>query len=77
MAVDLLPGYPYKQIKLSLIGTAYYHDLGKFIADFENAFPHMRLVNLEVEPSPGTTGPESAERLGFRMDVVILVKTAS
>jgi Tfp pilus assembly protein PilO len=77
MAVDLLPGYPYKQIKLNLTGTAFYHDLGKFIADFENTFPHMRLVNLELEPSPGATGAESAEKLGFRMDVVILVKAAS
>jgi len=77
MAVDLLPGYPYKQIKLSLTGTAYYHDLGKFIADFENTFPHMRLVNLGVEPSPGAATPEAAEKLGFRMDVIILVKTAS
>jgi Tfp pilus assembly protein PilO len=75
--VDLLPGYPYKQIRLSLDGTAYYHDLGKFVADFENTFPHMRLVNLQVEPSPGAAGTESAEKLAFRMDVIILVKTAS
>lgn len=76
-AVDLLPGFPYKQIKLSLTGTAFYHDLGRFIADFENTFPHMRLVNLEIEPGPGAIGTDSAEKLAFRMDVIILVKTAS
>ena len=77
MAVDLLPGYPYKQIKLSLTGAAFYHDLGKFIADFENTFPHMRLVNLEVQPSPGVAATDAAEKLAFRMEVIILVKTAS
>jgi Tfp pilus assembly protein PilO len=77
MAVDLLPGYPYKQIKLNLTGTAFYHDLGKFVADFENTFPHMRLVNLEIEPSPGVAAADSAEKLAFRVEVVILVKTAS
>lgn len=74
--VDLLPGFPYKQIKLSLNGTAYYHDLGKFVADFENNFPHMRLVNLELEPSPGAMGSD-AEKLAFRMEIIVLVKTAS
>lgn len=76
-AVDLLPGYPYKQIRLSLNGTAFYHDLGKFVADFENTFPHMRLVNLEIQPSPGGTATDAAEKLAFRMEVIILVKTAS
>jgi hypothetical protein len=28
--VDLLPGFPYKQLKFTISGTAYYHDLGKF-----------------------------------------------
>ena len=35
--VDLFPDFPYKQISFSINGKAYYHDLGKFIADFENA----------------------------------------
>lgn len=70
--VDLIPNFPYKQVKLSLTGTAYYQDLGKFIADFENTFPHMRLVNVAIESliTPGG----AAERLSFRMDVVTLVK---
>lgn len=70
--VDLLPGFPYKQVKVSLNGTAYYHDLGKFVADFENNFPHMRMVNLAIEPSSQPGG--SAERLTFRIDVIALVK---
>jgi Tfp pilus assembly protein PilO len=69
--VDLLPGMPYRQVKLNLSGTGYFHDLGKFAADFENNFPHMRLVNLGLEPSPTASAPE---RLAFHFDVVALVK---
>ena len=72
--VDLIPGFPYKQVRVSLSGTAYYHDLGKFVADFENTFPHMRMVNLSIEPA-GASGPgEDNEKLSFRVDVVALVK---
>ena len=70
--MDMLPNFPYKQVKVSLTGTAYYHDLGKFIADFENNFSHMRMVNLSLEP--GGQGVANSERLLFRIDVVALVK---
>jgi Tfp pilus assembly protein PilO len=70
--VDLISAFPYKQVKVSLSGTAYYHDLGKFIADFENNFPHIRMVNLAIEPSSQPSG--TAERLTFRVDVIALVK---
>lgn len=73
--VDLLPGFPYKQVKVSLSGTAYYHDLGKFIADFENTYPHMRMVNLSVEPCAQANGPR--DLLAFRVDVIALVKPNS
>ena len=73
--VDLLPGFPYKQVRVSLSGTAYYHDLGKFIADLENTYPHMRMVNLSIEPSVQPGGP--TERLAFRVDVIALVKPNS
>jgi hypothetical protein len=69
---DLLPSFPYKQIQFAINGTVYYHDLGKFIADFENSFPHSRMVHLVVEPA---TGPNSnSEKLSFRMEIITLVK---
>jgi hypothetical protein len=78
--VDLLPKYPYNQIKITVNGTAFYHDLGKFIADFENTFPHMRIVNLALDPASGGIGPGrspvAGEMLSFRMDIITLVKTA-
>lgn len=70
--MDLLPSFPYKQIKFGINGTAYYHDLGRFVADFENNFPHARLIHLVVEPMAGTDS--SNEKLSFRMEIVALVK---
>jgi hypothetical protein len=72
--VDIIPGFPYKQVKVSLSGTAYYHDLGKFVVDFENNFPHIRMVNLSIEPSGGVGPSTGGEKLTFRLDVVALVK---
>jgi Tfp pilus assembly protein PilO len=67
--VDLLPAFPYKQITFSVTGKAYYHDFGKFVADFENAFPHAQLVNLNMSPSLG-----DGEQISFSMDIIALVK---
>jgi hypothetical protein len=73
--VDMIPNYPYRQIKVNIGGTAYYHDLGKFVSDFENHFPHMRVVNLSMEPVnlPGV----DPEKLAFQMDIIALVKPNS
>ena len=68
--VDMLPAFPYKQIKVTVSGTAYYHDLGKFIADFENTFPHARITNLNLEPVGGTS--DNSDKLAFRMDIIAL-----
>ena len=70
--VDLLPSFPYKQIRFTINGTAYYHDLGKFIADLENNFPHIRVAHLLVEPIPGIDS--SNEKVSFRMEIIALVK---
>jgi type II secretion system (T2SS) protein M len=72
--MDLLPDFPFKQVRFTVTGTAYYHDLGKFIADFENKFPHMRVVNLQIQPADATG---SNEKLSFKMDIVALVKSSS
>lgn len=71
--VDLLPGFPYRQVRVQLSGTGFYHEIGKFISDFENTFPHTRMVNLVIEPS-NLTGSGTTEKLAFRVDVVCLVK---
>lgn len=71
---DLIGDFPYKQIRFNLTGTAYYHDLGKFVSDFENKFPHCRVLNLNVAPIGGING---GEKLNIQMDIVALVKPNS
>lgn len=68
---ELVSEFPYKQIRFTVTGTAYYHDLGKFVSDFENKFAHCRVVNLALDPPGDST---MGEKLNFRMDIVALVK---
>lgn len=74
--MNMLAGFPYKQANMTISGTALYTDLGKFIADFENQFPYMRVLNLSLEPAPQMNGGEK-ERLTFRMEIAALVKTTA
>jgi Tfp pilus assembly protein PilO len=69
---DLLPSFPYRQIQFAINGTVYYHDLGKFIADFENSFPHSRMVRLIVEPAASTDS--NNEKLSFKIEIITLMK---
>jgi Tfp pilus assembly protein PilO len=74
--VNLLPQFPYRQTVFSVSGTATFHDLGRFLADLENQFPHVRVTNLSLEPNPGPgTGQE--ETLSFRMDLIVLVRPSA
>ena len=70
-SVDLFPSFPFNQVKFVVTGSAYYHDLGKFIADFENAYPHIRVANLLIQAGDAS---DTTEKLSFRMDIIALVK---
>jgi hypothetical protein len=74
--MNMLAGFPYKQANMTISGTAFYPDFGKFVADFENRFPYMRVLNVSLEPVPALVGVEK-ERLGFRMEIAALVKTSA
>lgn len=73
--VGLLPGFPYKAVLFNLRGTAYFQDLGAFLADFENEFPYLRVQNLELEPAANSSATSTGEneKLAFRMELVALV----
>jgi hypothetical protein len=74
--LNVLPRFPYKQVTLTIAGTGYYHELGRFISDFENEFPSSRIMNLELSPA-SVQNPDEKEKLAFRMEVVSLVKPTS
>jgi uncharacterized protein YecA (UPF0149 family) len=74
--VGIFPKFPYKAALFNIRGTAHFHDLGKFIADFENAYPYLRVQNLDLEPAGQTaaTGtPTEPEKLSFKMEIVTLI----
>jgi Tfp pilus assembly protein PilO len=73
--VDLLPRFPYKQIKISISGSGYYEEIGKFVSDFENEYSASRVLNLELSPSSSTS--DGKEKLTFRLDIVALVASGS
>jgi Tfp pilus assembly protein PilO len=71
--VQMFPEFPYKAATFTIRGSGYFHDLGKFFADFENNFPYVRLQNLELTPSPDVSLTNS-EKLTFKVDIVALVR---
>jgi hypothetical protein len=72
--VPLFPNFPYKQATMTIGGTATFHDFGRFLADFEDEFPHARIVNLTLDPN-SSAAPEQKETIVFKMDIVTLVKS--
>jgi hypothetical protein len=76
--IGVFPKFPYKAALFHIRGTAHFHELGKFIADFENAFPYIRVQNVDMEPaaqSAATTTPgaDPGEKLAFKMEFVALI----
>lgn len=71
--------FPYEAALFNIRGFAFYHDFGRFLADFENKFPYLRVQNIELEPAAyskaGTVEGEiqHAEKLSFRMEIVTLI----
>lgn len=91
----MIPGFPepYKTVSYSVQGSAFYHDFGAFLADFENSYPYLRvqsfrmyrsdsqLVESSEESENGDEGQSLAvqknERLNFEMEIVALTKVVN
>jgi len=79
--IGVLAQFPYDAAIFNVRGSAYYHDFGKFLADFENKFPYFRIQGISLGTvSDNAAGPEVAtartgdEKLLFKLDVVALIK---
>ncbi|WP_310582835.1 hypothetical protein [Deinococcus sp.] len=55
-------------------GSAHYQDFGRFLADFENNFPCIRVQNIELDPVGAIAGSDHREKLNFKMELVTLVR---
>lgn len=72
--IGMFASFPYDAIVFTVRGTAFYHDFGKFVAEFENAFPLMRIQNINLDPvSPSAATAQELEKLAFSMEIVALV----
>ena len=74
--VSMLAGFPYKQVNMTISGASLYHDFGKFVTDFENQFPYVRVLNLTLEPMPAAAATDR-EKLSFKLEVAALVRPAN
>ena len=78
MEVAMIPNFPYSAALFNVRGKAHYHDLGRFLAAFEQAFPYARVQNIDLEPaaankSDSSEESDASEKLSFRMEIVTLV----
>ena len=73
--VGMYAQYPYRAATFNLRGTAHFHEFGRFVADFENTFPYMRIQNIELDPASATAANAQSdqEKLAFKMEIVTLV----
>jgi hypothetical protein len=79
--VGVLPDFPYRATVFTVRGSGHYHEIGTFLAGFENDYPYFQIRDLSLGPTPesGTSVGLSAFRPGeekvfFKMDVVALMK---
>lgn len=75
--MSMIPDFPYKAATYAFTGNAYYHDLGRYLADWENQFPYMRVLNLDLAPDDAgnnTVTGDERERLTFSFEVSVLIK---
>lgn len=74
--VGVFPEFPYEAAMFRVSGEATYYDLGRFIADFENAYPYISIRNLQLQPG-AKDAAATGEKLGFSADFVTLIKPDS
>jgi len=77
--IGVLASFPYQAATFAVRGVAYYHDFGKFLADFENRFPYFRVQNISLGSQAeaavdASTTRVAKDKLYFKIDVVVPVR---
>lgn len=80
----LLPKFPYPATAISFTPSAHFHDIGRFIAEFENNYPYMRVAAIRLHPDTAVRGArrmpvageaeQSNEKLGGEIRLVNFIK---
>jgi hypothetical protein len=74
----LLPKFPFKAASFGVRLNGQFQEVGRFIADLENAYPYFRVQNIRLGPQ-GTTlsqakGGDPSDKLMVELRVVTLIK---
>ena len=72
--VGIFPKFPYRSALFNVRGSAHYHDFGKFLADFENAYPYIRVQNIDLSPASDAGRDAGGEKCNFNMELLTLVR---
>lgn len=72
----IFPGFTYEVVRFKISGKGYFHDLGSFINDLENANPFFRVEKISLGQKNGVP-PVSVdgliEILDFSFDLVVVL----
>jgi hypothetical protein len=49
----IFPNFPYKAASFGMRLNGQFHDIGRFIADLENAYPYFRVQTVKMSPQRG------------------------
>src|SRR5690606_1846020 len=60
----LLPKFPYKAASFGLRVNGQFHDIGRFVANLENAYPYFRVQNVRLAPNTVNTARNPVSALG-------------
>ncbi len=60
----MLPKFPYKAASFGLRVNGQFHDVGRFIANLENAYPYFRVQSIRLSPAPRSSKPAPTIALG-------------
>jgi Tfp pilus assembly protein PilO len=77
----ILPNFAFRGVAFNVTLVGAYTDFGRFLADFENAYPYMRVQLMSIIPDVpmGASGAPPANqgsgKLRFSFRVVSLIKT--
>lgn len=73
--LTIAPLLPYQAAYCRVRGIGRYHEFGKFLESFENRYPLIRLLRLELEPaSDMRSNPNLPGKLSVDMEFLVLVK---
>ena len=73
-----MPKVPYKAAQFTINGSAFFHNFGEFLADFENSYPLIRIKRIELDANGAQVDEnQEEEKLSFRIEFVVLLKSAT